>query len=221
VPQGVAFRQKIDPAINAIDDRIRALARIEEQRRLAALERKRPYPASPDEVVPSGDAKRMKLDHDQPPTFRPVGPEILANFDFSSLPTAAVTDIIVGSLKILPEATLKTAIEVIGINNCIFLITNEYSFIWQTYQKNAGSNMVQRAPPTEPAADRRKDSAAPPVEEVVVVIKEEPIDPLNMDLEEEAQIDLDATTSRLDQDVRLAVFPHPNSLANILLGLTN
>ena len=90
---------------------------MEEQRRLVALERKRPYPASPDEIVPSGDAKRMRLDRDQTPTFRPVGSEILANFDFSSLTTAAVTDIIVGSLKILPEATLKSAIEVIGFNN--------------------------------------------------------------------------------------------------------
>lgn len=119
MPQGAAFRQKIDPAINAIDDRIRALARMEEQRRLVALERKRPYPASPDEIVPSGDAKRIKLDHDQTPVFRPVASEILVNFDFSSLPTAAVTDIIVGSLKILPEATLKNAIEVIRINKSV------------------------------------------------------------------------------------------------------
>lgn len=119
MPQGAAFRQKIDPPINTIDDRIRALARMEEQRRLVALERKRPYPASPDEIVSSGDAKRMKLDHDQNPVFRPVGSDILTNFDFSSLPTTAVTDIIVGSLKILPEATLKTAIEVIRINTCV------------------------------------------------------------------------------------------------------
>jgi len=90
---------------------------MEDQRRLAVLERKRPYPVSPDEIVPSGDAKRMRLDRDQTPTFRPVGSEILANFDFNSLSTAAVTDIIVGSLKILPEATLKSAIEVIRINN--------------------------------------------------------------------------------------------------------
>ena len=90
---------------------------MEEQRRLVALERKRPYPASPDEIVPSGDAKRIRLDHDQTPTFRPVGSEILANFDFSSLTTAAVTDIIVGSLKLLPDATLKSAIEVTRFNN--------------------------------------------------------------------------------------------------------
>ena len=58
----------------------------------------------------------MKLDHDQTPAFRPVSSEVLAICDFSSLSTAAVTDIIVGSLKVLPEATLKTAIEVIILN---------------------------------------------------------------------------------------------------------
>ena len=42
----------------------------------------------------------------------------------------------------------------------------------------------------------------------MVVVKEEPIDPLNMDLEEEAQIDLEVTASQLNQDVRMAFFPY-------------
>lgn len=41
------------------------------------------------------------------------------------------------------------------------------------------------------------------MDEAVVVVKEEPIDPLNMDLEEEAQIDLEVTASQLNQEVRV------------------
>ena len=104
------------------------------------------------------------------------------------------------------------------------MITNEYPSVSQTYRKTAvttaGPSKVQKVPPTEPAADRRRDSVVPPVE-AVVVVKEEPIDPLNMDLEEEAQIDLEVTASQLNQDVRMAFFPYSKVLADISLGITN
>ena len=51
------------------------------------------------------------------------------------------------------------------------------------------------------------------------MVKEEPIDPLNMDLEEEAPIDLEVTASQLNQDVRMALFPSLNILADISLGI--
>jgi hypothetical protein len=87
------------------------------------------------------------------------------------------------------------------------LITNNHSSTLQTYRNNAATG-PEKAPPTEPLADRNRDSVALPVEDVVVVVKEEPIDPLNMDLEEEAQIDLEVTASQLNQDVRVAFFPY-------------
>lgn len=59
------------------------------------------------------------------------------------------------------------------------------------------------------------------MDEAVVVVTEEPIDPLNMDLEEEAQIDLEVTASQLNQEVRTAFFPYPKFLADIPLGVTN
>lgn len=58
------------------------------------------------------------------------------------------------------------------------------------------------------------------MDEAVVVVKEEPIDPLNMDLEEEAQIDLEVTASQLNQEVRVSFFSYPRVLADILLGIT-
>ena len=86
------------------------------------------------------------------------------------------------------------------------MITNEYSSVLQTYRRNAptasGPSKTLKVPPTEPAADRRRGSVAPLMDEAVVVVKEEPIDPLNMDLEEEAQIDLEVTASQLNQGVR-------------------
>lgn len=94
------------------------------------------------------------------------------------------------------------------------MITDDYSSVLQTYRKNAatapGPSKTQKVPPTEPLADRNRDSVALPVEDVVVVVKEEPIDPLNMDLEEEAQIDLEVTASQLNQDVRMVFFPYSN-----------
>jgi hypothetical protein len=105
------------------------------------------------------------------------------------------------------------------------LITNECSFVSQAYRKSAatvsGPSKVQKAPPTEPAADRKKDGIAPPAEEAVVIVKEEPVDPLNMDLEEEAQIDLEVTASQLNRDVRMEFFQCPELLADVSLGIPN
>jgi len=56
-----------------------------------------------------------------------------------------------------------------------------------------------------------RGNVAPLVDEVVVMVKEEPIDPLNMDLEEEAQIDLEVTASQLNQEVRMSFFSYPDS----------
>lgn len=58
------------------------------------------------------------------------------------------------------------------------------------------------------------------MDEAVVIVKEEPIDPLNMDLEEEAQIDIEVTASQLNQEVRMAFFSYPRFLADISLGVT-
>ena len=58
------------------------------------------------------------------------------------------------------------------------------------------------------------------MDEAVVVVKEEPIDPLNMDLEEEAQIDLEVTASQLNQEVRVLSSRTRDSWLILLLGIT-
>jgi hypothetical protein len=58
------------------------------------------------------------------------------------------------------------------------------------------------------------------VDEAVVMVKEEPIDPLNMDLEEEAQIDLEVTASQLNQEVRMSFVSYPRFLVDTSLGVT-
>jgi hypothetical protein len=65
-----------------------------------------------------------------------------------------------------------------------------------------------------------RGNVAPLVDEAVVMVKEEPIDPLNMDLEEEAQIDLEVTASQLNQEVRMSFVSYPRFLVDTSLGVT-
>ena len=84
-------------------------AAINERSRKAAAaaeaSRKRTISALSDEA---SEAKRLKTEHE--PSANVVS--VLANFDFSSLPSSLVTDLVVSNLQTLSEQTLATAVQV-------------------------------------------------------------------------------------------------------------
>ncbi|KAG9053765.1 hypothetical protein FS842_007229 [Serendipita sp. 407] len=152
-PQG---RQKgeVEDAIRKLDAKLHdTLAHVEEARR------KRTTPtviAEPAPIVDDSVATRL---------FQAVNPNILADFDFSTVPSHILAQIVTESLRLIDADLFEASIEK-----------------WQESRP---------IPQTEPAWEEEMEED--------VVVKEEPIDPLIMDLEEEdAQVnvvdDMDSDT---------------------------
>lgn len=147
-------RGEVDDAIRKLDFKSQeTMVRMEESRRKRALS------VSADEQVPTGDLKRLKVSHDNAtPALRPfraVDPAILRNFDFSTVPSRILAQIVIESLKLIEDEQFDAAVQK-----------------WRT--STAKGLGVQEAAKAE----------SPPLAEEIE-IKAEPIDPLIMDLEDE------------------------------------
>lgn len=120
----------------------------------AEATRKRPLSASTD----SSDAKRQKLEQDAASTST----AFLADFDFTLLPAALITELVVANLQAFTEPALNALV--------------------QAYRENRSTVSTSSAPPVsatpEPPPTSDESIAPTPV-------KQELIDPLNMDIDEE------------------------------------
>ena len=137
----------------------------EKQRKAAALaaptdSKKRP-PLPSDEQ--GSDPKRLKLESQSAAS---TSASFLAAFDFTSLPSSLITELIVANIEAFTEPALAALV--------------------QTYRQNRGGTPNASVPPppsapttrhTASTPDRR--SATPPL------VKDEPPDPLQMDVDEE------------------------------------
>ncbi|KAJ6581382.1 Symplekin tight junction protein C terminal-domain-containing protein [Mycena capillaripes] len=154
-------------------------ASAEEKKRKALLasggsdSRKRPAPASAER--PS-DPKRAKLE----PETSPTSASFLATFDFTSLPAPLITDLIVANIEAFSE------------NALIALV--------QAYRQSQGIQAptpAQPAPPAIPTGPKAgRVPPAPsgristpevqaPAAAPVPVVKDEPVDPLQMDIDQD------------------------------------
>jgi len=128
------------------------------------------------------DAKRPKIDSESTLDITST----LAAFDFTSLPPSLITDLIIANLEAFTESALESLV--------------------QQYRRNYGTSKIssQPSPPTPPtspsalpskvptgprslmvqqAADR---SSTPPAQTTPPVVKvEEPVDPLQMDIDQD------------------------------------
>ncbi|THH09925.1 hypothetical protein EW145_g1681 [Phellinidium pouzarii] len=116
----------------------------------AEVNRKRSINALSDEA---SEAKRLKTEHPSASIA-----SALANFDFTALPHALVTDLIVANLQVLTEQSLAAAVK--------------------AYRRENGLVPPMAAAPSIPA-----ETKTPPAEKSVV--KMEPVDPLQMDIDDE------------------------------------
>ncbi|KAJ7760455.1 Symplekin tight junction protein C terminal-domain-containing protein [Mycena metata] len=156
-------------------------AAAEEKRRKALLasggsdSRKRPAPTSGERPP---DAKRPKLEPEATPPSA-TSAAFLATFDFTSLPAALITDLIVANIEAFSETALIALV--------------------QTYRQSRNLSTpapTPAAPPTIPTGPKaRAAPTAPPARtstpDVPVpppsapVIKDEPVDPLQMDIDQD------------------------------------
>lgn len=138
----------------------------EKARKAAAAEasKKRPVSASGE----GSDSKRQKLEPDTSAAF-------LAGFDFTSLPVALITELVVANLQAFTEPTLHTLV--------------------QTYRDSRAPVLPPAKPASiaepEPTASAASAPSAP-------AVKQEPIDPLKMDIDEE---EMEYEPDRLNMEV--------------------
>lgn len=166
-------------------------AAVEEKKRKAgkgvAVDKKRPNSDSD----PTTDAKRVKLEKD--------APNILASFDFTTLPQTLITDLIVANLNAFSEARL---IELVRIykekHGLIAAPTPPPPVPKPSVEPKIDAPRSAPIPPPAPVASSSNAprSATPPTEPTPKI--EEPVDPLSMDIDQE---ELEFEPDRLNEEV--------------------
>lgn len=165
-------------------------ASAEEKARMAAVAataaeavKKRPLPTGPAADQPT-DAKRLKVEVDNAVANSAA---FLASFDFTTLPIALVTDLIVANLQAFTEPALLSLV--------------------QAYrQGREGAPGTVPHPPDGVIDEALSISDTPPV-------KDEPVDPLKMDIDEE---EMEYEPDRLNEAVgKFLLTPnfYPNTLS--------
>lgn len=186
LPTSVALVPMIGEALGHQAARMERAADNEKKRRAIAIEsRKRSLPDS--EATSSVAAKRPKLDS----TVDPSG-----SFDFTGLPANLITELIIANLHHFSEPALNTLV--------------------QDYKQRIGlTDTVPVVPSTPPPVNGSPHKASTlPVERATTPvipgplvhpkpIKQEPVDPLKMDLDQD---ELEFEPDRLNDEVCLSYF---------------
>ena len=162
----------------AADEKVRKYALLESSR-------KRQQPSTTPSEEPS-DSKRAKLEHENDAS---TTTSFLATVDFTQLPVSLITDLVVANLQAFTEPALVALIQA-----------------YRQSQATSVPAITIAGPPTEIKAPtpialpvKLPDIEHEPTPEIEVApIKEEPVDPLKMDIDEE---DLEYEPDRLNQEV--------------------
>jgi symplekin len=159
----------------------------EKARKYALLEsnRKRSQPPTTPSEEPS-DPKRPKLEHENDAA---ATTSFLATVDFTQLPVSLITDLVVANLQAFTEPTLLALIQAYGQNQA----TSAPAIAV------AGPSTEIKAPTPIALPLKLPEIEHEPTPEVEAApIREEPVDPLKMDIDEE---DLEYEPDRLNQEV--------------------
>jgi len=184
---------QITEALHIQGQRMDKAAADEKKRKATAQEsRKRPASSSNEPT----DHKRIKLETETPPQPTPnPSAAFLSNFDFTSLPAALITNLIVANLEAFTEPQLIALVN--------------------TYRQSHGLNSLQpptsaTTPPTTapsiPTGPRNRvysverSLTPPPQTQLPPVVKDEPVDPLQMDIDED---ELEYEPEKLNEEVTI------------------
>ncbi|KAG9093472.1 hypothetical protein FS749_014324, partial [Ceratobasidium sp. UAMH 11750] len=172
-PQGAPYTRQIADAIQAQTARMEQAA--QEARRKRTLE-----------AEAAESVKRTKLETPVAPTPPGVSVDVptpapaFANFDFSTLPLPLVVDILIANLQALSDERLATAIS----GRRAYL--SRSAAATPTPQQPATTDALPLVAPTPPApkpSPAQLESQTQPEPEPA--IKEEPLDPLKMDIDDD------------------------------------
>jgi symplekin len=202
---GANFAREINEALTKQSQRMEQATADERTRRAMATQaqvdpRKRSSSAA---VQGEEDAKRQKVEADP----NADATALLAAFDFTTLPVALISELIVANLQAFSDETFHARINayprsasvptVVATPTPVSAAAAPVSTaVLETAA--ASENVPVKMPPTMPAADRARERAlaqasSAQVDEPSVPsrVKEEPVDPLQMDMDEEIEYEPD------------------------------
>jgi len=163
-------------------------AAAEEKRRKATAlaagdSKKRPSSVSNEQA---SDPKRPKLEQDSAANSA----SFLAAFDFTSLPSYLITELIVANIEAFAEPALIALV--------------------QSYRQSRGAPPTISVPPTAPAPADENPVVLAPVA-TPPPVKEEPLDPLQMDIDEE-ELEYEPDRINLEVCFLLLFSPYRNEI---------
>ncbi|KAI0292278.1 Symplekin tight junction protein C terminal-domain-containing protein [Russula brevipes] len=207
-PAGANYARDINDALTKQTLRMEQAAAEERTRRAMATQvdpRKRP-PSTTDSS--EEDAKRQKVEVDP----NADATALLAAFDFTTLPVALIAELIVANLQAFSDETLQFRINAYrrsapaGVAAPAPVPATAPPVSANALEAVAASEnaVAVKMPPTMPAADRARERALAQTSPAQVegpsstVVKEEPVDPLQMDMDEDIEYEPDSLNLELE-----------------------
>jgi len=193
----------------------------EEKKRKAALVETRKRPSSnPSEPT---ENKRIKLENE---TTQSSSASFLAAFDFTSLPASLITNLIVANLEAFTEPQLISLVDTYRQSRRLGVTIPAQpppatGLIAMPVPKPAATSppIQNTSAPSIPTGPRKNiyimdSTLTPPSQSMVlppeVAIKDEPVDPLQMDIDED---EFEFEPERLNEEVRKFIGGPPFTLA--------
>lgn len=176
IPSNSQYVGQISEALAQQAYRMEKAAAEEKKRKAAALtavvdSRKRPSSASNEQPV---DAKRQKLEQEAPSTTA----SFLASFDFTTLPATLISDLIVANLEVFSEPALINLVQAFrqsrGLGSSTPVAPSPTPVPSTATLPTAPKKLLEK---------QRNDTPVPGTPPPVV--KDEPVDPLQMDIDQE------------------------------------
>lgn len=197
MPGNSQYGPQINEILSIQGPRMEKAAAEEKKRRAAGISESRKRPPAPSEAPT--DSKRIKLENSS------GGAAFLAGFDFTTLPAALITELIVANLEAFTESELVSLVQAYRELKGISLpapskpeptasaSSSSSTPVPASKPIPTGPRNAASAQPPEPLPPSRSKSPTPPAEP-----KAEPVDPLQMDIDEE---EIEFEPERLNEEL--------------------
>jgi len=217
-PSGTNFAREINEALNKQTQRMEQAVADERTRKAIAAQaqadaRKRPLATA---TSSEEEAKRQRVEADS----NGDATALLAAFDFTTLPVALITELIVANLQAFSDETFQAHVNAyrrpapasIAAPAPVSAAAAPVSAAVLENSVTSESTPSARTPPTMPAADRARERALAQGSSAQLDepssssrVKEEPMDPLQMDMDEDIEYEPDSLN--LEVRPRLSAYP--------------
>jgi symplekin len=215
---GANFARDINDALTKQSQRMEQAAADEKTRRAMVTQAQADARKRPPSTIVQGEeeVKRQKVEVDP----NADATALLAAFDFTTLPVALIAELIVANLQAFSEETFQARINgyrrsaSISVAAPAPMPAAAVPVPTAVLETAAASEDVMpvKLPPTMPAADRARERASAQADEPTSSsrVKEEPVDPLQMDMDE----DIEYEPERLNLEVCLPSYPRPMCISS-------